>query len=232
MLGITEALEDATSDHYTHLGGEGLCLLHRVSREYHGTSLISLRDLLDMRPHESPCQRIHTSCRLIKKDDRWVANHCDGDRQLPLVASREVLGKLITLFSQCELPQDLLNRLVSVIRVDSFDLGVETEVLIDREQWEDCILLRAVSDLLPSVTEFLSDIVAFNRDIASRGHHLPGQTLESCRLASSVDAQKSEALSMLDSKADLLDCKNWLGASRCVHLSEVCHSDSIKAVLV
>ena len=59
VLDGAEALKDSTFDHDSHLSGQGLSLLHRMSGQDYGALLSFLGEACDDLPHEATGFRIH-----------------------------------------------------------------------------------------------------------------------------------------------------------------------------
>lgn len=99
VLRASEAAEDSTTDHDSHLGRQSLCLFHRMSSQDDGALLVTLRDFLDYRPHETASFWVHTSRGLIKQHNRWVSNDGDSHGKFALVSAREGASRLAAVIS-------------------------------------------------------------------------------------------------------------------------------------
>lgn len=119
MCGRTEALELAL-DHDAHLGAKCLCFLHRVRRDYDATLLLLRRYLRNNVPHESLGLWINTGRRFVQKDERRVAEHSHGDRQLSLVSAGQLIGLNVNVVAQIHIINLLLNDSLANFLLDSF----------------------------------------------------------------------------------------------------------------
>ena len=107
--------------HDSDASAESLALLHGVGGEDQGALLPLGHDIGDHTPHESPRHRVHTGRRFyaqessvqapytveskarqptIQEDDRGLANHGNGHRQLPLVAARVSARRTVRILGQ------------------------------------------------------------------------------------------------------------------------------------
>ena len=98
---------------------------------------------------------------------------------------------------QVQLLDSLLNHTTDLVGSDALDQSIELDSLLDSELREDCIILRAVADKLSGVLELFLDIVALNSDLTSCWSDLSGQTLESGRLAGTIDTEQGKALTVV-----------------------------------
>lgn len=73
-------------------------------------------------------------------------------------------------------------------------------MFLDCEQWEDGVLLWAVANQLAGFFEVFLDVEAGNCDIALGRQNVTCQTLERCRLASTINTQECEAFTKLEPK--------------------------------
>ena len=78
MHRCSEALEDATLDHDSHLGAECFGLLHGMRRQDDRRSLVASY-LTDNSPHEASRFWVHTCRGLVKQDDGWTTHNGKSD---------------------------------------------------------------------------------------------------------------------------------------------------------
>ena len=88
---------------------------------------------------------------------------------------------------------------------DTLDASEVLNVFLNGHVLENGIGLRAVTDKFLDLVEILADVKRANMDRSFSRLNLTGQTLESGRLSSAVHTEKSEALSCLEAKGDVLD---------------------------
>ena len=72
----------------------------------------------------------------------------------------------------------VFNDALSSIFGDSLDLSVEPQVLLDCQEWEDCVMLWAIANELSSLIKVIQNIEAGNRDLTFRRYNISRQTLE------------------------------------------------------
>ena len=72
----------------------------------------------------------------------------------------------------------LLNDSLNLVRLDSFDQGVELDSLLYCQLGEDGIVLGTVSDQLARLLELSLHIITLDRDLASGWRDLSCQRLE------------------------------------------------------
>jgi len=78
----------------------------------------------------------------------------------------------------------------------------------------------------------LLDVKALDSDLASRGRDFTCQTLESGRLAGTVDTKQGEALTVVKAETSLTHSHNRLIEGWLVDFLEVVNADAVKAVFV
>lgn len=112
VLRATIALEDTSTHHDAHLGGQGLSLLHRVGRQDASRVLASLCNALDNGPHEAASLRVHTGRRLIQQNNWWVSDQCHCDRKLTLISTGQGSSWLIPVIRQIQFLDRALDNLL------------------------------------------------------------------------------------------------------------------------
>lgn len=93
-----------------------------------------------------------------------------------------------------------LNDVGPQLRGNSFDARVEPEMLLNGQEWEDSVLLRAVTDKLSGFLELPLNVEPSNRDLTSSWKHIACKALKCCRLSCAVDAEQCKALTVVKSK--------------------------------
>ena len=111
---------------------------------------------------------------------------------------------------------------------DALNQRIEFDCLFDCHLGEDGVVLWAVPDELPGILELLLNIIALDCDLTGRRVRLSRQTLERGRLASSIDTQQGETLSIIQPKRGLLDSADWRSTESIVLLLEIVHADAVK----
>ena len=144
-----------------------------MGRQNNCALLVTLGDFLYDRPHEATRFRVHTCRGLIEQDDGGIAHDGHSYRKLALVAAGERAGGLVPVLCQVQLLDCILNDVLATVNWDTLDLRVEPKVLLDRHQFEDSVVLRAVPDHLASLLKFRQDIEATDGDISARWQNIP-----------------------------------------------------------
>ena len=187
MLGASEATENATTDHYTHLCWQGFRLFHRVGGQYDSTLLVPLTNFCYNWPHKTTGFWVHPSRGLVQKNYRRISNNCNCHWKLALVTARQSASRFISLVSQAELLDNIFDYSLNLIVMDALDTRIEPQVLMHSHQWENCVVLRTVPNQLPRFIEFICNTVASDRNLALCSQNVSGQTLERSGFSSPVD---------------------------------------------
>ena len=104
----------------------------------------------------------------------------------------------------------VLYDLITSVSWYSLDSCEEPQMLLDGHQIENRVVLRTVSDQLSGFAKLSQYAVASDRDITTRWHDIPSQTLECCRFAGSIDTKQRKTLTVVNTKANAFDCEEWL----------------------
>ena len=66
------------------------------------------------------------------------------------------------MLEKIQLANAVIDSLLASISRNSLDSGVELEMLRARHQWEDSIVLRAITNQFPGLAKFSQDVVTGN----------------------------------------------------------------------
>ena len=122
------------------------------------------------------------------------------------------------MVSQIELLDGFSDDPRDFVGTNTLDKSVEFQRLFYSEDWEYRIKLRAVSNQITSLRELRLHIETLNGDLTSCGRDFSRQALESCRLAGSINSQKTEALTIVKTKRCLPHSHNWQRGKRLILL--------------
>ena len=132
---------------------------------------------------------------------------------------------------QVQVTDGLLDDRSDLVGSNALHEGVELDRLLNRQCREDSIMLWAVADQVTSFCELLLDVVALNGDLASRRRDVSSQTLESCRLAGTIDTEQSEALTVVEAEGSLLDGADRSATERIVLFLEVVNTNTVDVTI-
>ena len=126
-----------------------------------------------------------------------------------------------------KLLDSLFNYATDQIRLDTLDQRIEFQRLLHSQNREDGVVLRAVSNELASVCELSLHVEALNVDLTCCWDDLSRQTLECGRLASTVNTEQSEALTVIQAETCLPHCNDGLLEGWLVNHLEIVHADTV-----
>mmetsp|Transcript_102699 Transcript_102699/g.275816 ORF Transcript_102699/g.275816 Transcript_102699/m.275816 type:complete len:458 (-) Transcript_102699:653-2026(-) len=217
---------------------QGVCFLHRVRGQDHGTTLAALRNRLDHVPHEAASDWVHARRRLVQEDNRRLSNHRDRTRQLPHVAATELGGPGVLELAQVEGADLVLDVPLQLGPREALDLAVEFQVLTNRKEVKQSIELGTITDHLADAIQVLRHVFSADKYSACARLQLATHHLESGGLPCAVDAEESKHLAGLDCKSnapdrevraivrlvDVIDDKHLRGRIQALHARPlVCH---------
>ena len=84
-------------------------------------------------------------------------------------------------------------------------LCVEPKVFFDSKHWEKRIILWTISNKFTRFLEIFLHVIARNSYLTSGWNCVLGETLESGRLASTINTKESKALTIVKTKGNFLD---------------------------
>jgi len=174
--------------------------------------------------------RVHTSGRFVKENDFWASKQCNSNLKLTLVSSREVARQFRIVVGQVKLFNGIFNNLLSVIFRNTLDLSIKLKMLLHSHQREESILLWAVSHSLYTFAEIFDNVTTVDLTVSTRGNDITCQTLKHSRLSSTVDTEKRETFSNVNTKGDSLDCQVRLCEQSRVGQAKVIYTDQILLV--
>lgn len=106
-----------------------LGLLHRMGGQQNAPALLS--DVLDPTPELATRLRVETSRRLVQQQQRRIVDDRDVEREALLLATRQLLERLVRLTSKPDLLQAFSD--LGVRQADAVEPRVQAHDLLDRE---------------------------------------------------------------------------------------------------
>lgn len=107
----------------------------------------------------------------------------------------------------------------------ALDTRKKVQVLDHSQLLKDSVVLRAVADALACKAEPSLHVPAANADAPTSRHRIIRQTLEHCRLSSTVNAEERETFSLLEAERDIVDSCQVLAEASLEDFLELVYSD-------
>ena len=117
------------------------------------------------------------------------------------------------------------------MRSDTLDKSIKFKGLFNCQFREERVMLRTISDQIPSLAELCLDIVTLNSNFSHGWSYVSCQTLEGSRFASSVDTKQGKALTIIKTKSCLFHCLDRRATKCVIFFLEIADSDAVIAVL-
>mmetsp|Transcript_40290 Transcript_40290/g.94731 ORF Transcript_40290/g.94731 Transcript_40290/m.94731 type:complete len:238 (-) Transcript_40290:5334-6047(-) len=156
-------------------------------------------------PQEAPGSDVDACGRLVEEHHIRRSEDGESRRQLPLVASTEVLGEAMLMRLQAHSLDHGVNSVLDILASDTADAGVEGEHLACRELVWQSVELRAVAQVLACLVAVVGDAPATKPHIADAWIQVSRDHAHCCGLSCSVDTKQAEALAARDAHVDATD---------------------------
>eukprot|EP01084_Bolivina_argentea_P250227 419179_1 len=201
VLQGTNAAQGALG-HDGHTVGQYLHLLQVVGGQDDGAVL---GGAADHTPQLAAAGRVHPGGGLVQEEHLGGANQGQGDAELALVATGQLVGGHGLVVGQAADLEQVGNDGGDMLSRHAAEGSVELEVLLGGHEVDEGVELRAVANLAAGGLGIGDDVTAGNEAVAVGGELLAGQDGHRRGLAGAVGPQEAEDLPGLDPEAHVLD---------------------------
>eukprot|EP01084_Bolivina_argentea_P250226 419178_1 len=219
VLQGTNAAQGALG-HDGHTVGQYLHLLQVVGGQDDGAVL---GGAADHTPQLAAAGRVHPGGGLVQEEHLGGANQGQGDAELALVATGQLVGGHGLVVGQAADLEQVGNDGGDMLSRHAAEGSVELEVLLGGHEVDEGVELRAVANLLAGGGGIGDNIVTSDQTVAVGGQLLAGEDRHGGGLAGAVGAQEGEDLGGLHAKGHVADRLLAVG----VLLAQVAHADEV-----
>ena len=161
---------------------------------------------IDQRPPERVAgDRIDARGRLVEDEDGGLVQHRDGELKALLDAERQAVRARVDEGFQVVALEQLLEPPGDLFRRQMIELGVQLEVLSDRQLAVEREGLRHVADVAPGLHVVRAHGLAEQLARSAGRRQEADQHFHRRRLAAAVRAEEAEDLAARDSETDVID---------------------------
>mmetsp|Transcript_23468 Transcript_23468/g.65508 ORF Transcript_23468/g.65508 Transcript_23468/m.65508 type:complete len:907 (-) Transcript_23468:80-2800(-) len=187
--------------------------------------------LTDNVPSESSREGVHAGGWFVKEHGLAVAAECNGNGELALHATAEILGERVALLVQGDVFDALVDLLFGFLGghfvVHSLDPGEELDVFPDGEHGEEAVVLQADADLLSNGGHVGTDVPAADGCVSLRRSDHTGQHADRGGLSCAVVSEQGGDLVSVQRHAESVD-----GSLLSEGLAEVADLDALALALL
>ena len=173
-----------------------------MSGHEYGDSIIGR--LIDEFPELPSGHRVHTSRRLVQKDDSGPVENRDRERQFLFPAQRQFLDHRVLLGTEIQLVKEYVSFLCDFLTAHPVDPAEQHQVLLDGHILVKRELLAHIPDVFFDHLRLLGDVVACHGSgpgcrLAQAAEHPHRRSL-----SGSVRAEESEHLAVMHIEGDVI----------------------------